>query len=237
MKKLFVTVSFVLGLIVIVDAAGYSTTFPLTENPISENAQWTNGGSVGLNWHNVRTTPGFAFGTQSGATNFNDSIAVLKGTWAADQFATATVRTVNQQSGSIFEEVELLLRFTITANSARGYEFLFACRQGGDRYVQIVRWNGALGDFTLLDARAGPGLKTGDQIKATISGSTLTTYINNVAIFSVNDSAITSGNPGIGFYNQGGTTAMNADFGLTNFVANSGLTAPGAPTNLRIIKF
>ena len=237
MKKLSVTVSFVLALVVIVDAAGYTTSFPLTENPISEGATWTNGGAVGLDWSNVRTTPGLAFGTQSGATNYNDSIAVLKGAWTADQSATATVRTVNQPTGSIFEEVEILLRFTVTARSARGYEFNYACRQDGSRYVQIVRWNGPLGNFTPLDARPGPGLRNGDQIKATVSGQTLTTYINNVAIFSVNDSAITSGNPGIGFYLQGGPSALNADYGLTSFTANGGQTPPSAPTNLRIIRF
>ena len=31
----------------------YSTTFPLTENPISEGGSWTNGGATGLGWANV----------------------------------------------------------------------------------------------------------------------------------------------------------------------------------------
>ena len=44
----------------------YSTNFPLTEDPISEGGRWING-SVGLDWKNCRTTPGLAFGTQSGA--------------------------------------------------------------------------------------------------------------------------------------------------------------------------
>ena len=239
MKKPLVTASFLVAVVAIVGAAGYSTTFPLTENPISESAGWTNGAAVGLDWSNVRTTPGLAFGTQDGATNFNDSIAVLKGTWANDQSATATVRTVNQQPGSsnIFEEVEILLRFTITAHDARGYEFNFSCRHDGNQYLQIVRWNGAVNDFTFLDARTGPGLNNGDKIKATISGQTLTTYINNVEIFSVNDSAIASGNPGVGFYLQNGTSALTADYGLTNFIANGGLTPPGTPTSLRIIRF
>lgn len=228
-----------LALAVIVSAAGYTTSFPLTENPISEGGTWTNGGAVGLDWKNVRTTPGLAFGTQTGATNFNDSIAVRTGAWTADQSATATVHTVNQQAANsnIFEEVEILLRFTITAHSARGYEFNYACRQDGTQYVQLVRWNGALGSFTQLEGRTGPGLRNGDQIKATAIGQTLTTYINNVAIFSVNDSAVTSGNPGIGFYLQGGTSALNGDYGLTNFSATGGPAPPSAPTNLRIIRF
>jgi hypothetical protein len=43
----------------------YSTTFPLTENPISEGGSWTNGGATGLGWANVQTTPGLSFGTGS----------------------------------------------------------------------------------------------------------------------------------------------------------------------------
>src|SRR5262249_6167422 len=41
----------------------YSTTFPLTENSISEGGSWTNGGATGLGWANVQTTPGLSFGT------------------------------------------------------------------------------------------------------------------------------------------------------------------------------
>src|SRR6267154_1724242 len=103
-------------------AASYSTTFPLTENPISEGGIWTNGKAVGIDWSNVRTTAGLAFGTQTGFDGLNDSIAVLHGTWRPNQTATATVHTVNQQSGGVFEEVELLLRFTIAGDNATGYE-------------------------------------------------------------------------------------------------------------------
>src|SRR5690349_19703043 len=34
----------------------YTTTFPLTENPISEGGRWNSGGAVGLDWHDVSTT-------------------------------------------------------------------------------------------------------------------------------------------------------------------------------------
>jgi hypothetical protein len=202
----------------------YSTTFPLTENPISEGGNWINGLAVGLDWADVATTPGLAFGTQSGAANYNDSTAVLAGIWGPDQSALATVHTVNQQSGSIYEEVELRLRTTITPHSLTGYEFNFSCRSDGSQYVQIVRWNGALGDFTLLDARTGPGLHDGDVVMATISGSTLTTYINNQPIFSVTDTTYTSGSPGIGFYLQG-AGGLNSDYGFTSFSASDGSAA------------
>src|SRR6478736_4398506 len=33
----------------------YTTTFPATENPISESNVWSLGGTDGLDWHNART--------------------------------------------------------------------------------------------------------------------------------------------------------------------------------------
>jgi len=236
MKKLAITASCIAALVAVVDAAGYTTAFPLTENPISESGNWTNGKAVGLDWSNVRTTPGLAFGTQSGPAGppYNDSLAVLQGTWLADQMATATVHTVNQKSGSVYEEVELLLRFNITPHTARGYEFNFSCRHDGSQYAEVVRWNGALNDWTILKETTGPGLKDGDQVKATAVGNKLTLYINNVAVVSVNDSTFPTGNPGMGFYLQG-MTGVNADYGFTSYSASS-LTPPTAPTNLRIIR-
>src|ERR1700675_1494441 len=126
----------------------YSTSFPLTENPVSLGGNWINGGSTGLDWGNSRTTPGLAFGTVvSGAPPYNDSTAVLAGTWASNQMAQATVYTVNQ-THAIYEEVELRLRSTITAHSITGYEFDYRCTADGSQYVVIVRWNGPLHVFT-----------------------------------------------------------------------------------------
>ena len=51
-----------------------------------------------------------------------------------------------------------------------------------------MRWNGPLGSFTVFDAR-GIGVHNGDVVKATAVGGPITCYINNTAIFSVNDTA------------------------------------------------
>src|ERR1700757_775595 len=70
----------------------YQTNFPATENPISENNSWINGGTTGVFWGNVQTSGGQAHGTViSGAPPFNDSTAVLAGTWGPNQYAKATV--------------------------------------------------------------------------------------------------------------------------------------------------
>jgi len=84
------------------DASGnvqtYTTTFPLTERPISENGRWITGGTVGLDWTDVRTMPGLAFGSEVGIVDYTDSWAVLTGAWLPDQTVTATVRTDSQDS-------------------------------------------------------------------------------------------------------------------------------------------
>ena len=162
-------------------AATYSTTFPLAENPIYENGWWIGGKSNGLAWADFQSVPGLAFGKQLGTSQgvYDDSIALLTGTWGPNQTAQATVRTVNQND-NIFEELEIRLRSTITANSSTGYECNFSARSSSNAYVQIVRWNGPFGNFTLLDGRDGSNmaLHNGDTIACTISGSTITAYIN-----------------------------------------------------------
>ena len=105
----------------------YTTSFPLTELPNSENGNWTNGKANGLDWADVQTFGGIACGTQSGSAGFDDSTAILTGTWGPDQSAQATVYSTNQLGGNIYEEVELRLRSTISVNRNTGYEITFRC--------------------------------------------------------------------------------------------------------------
>jgi len=214
----------------------YTTTFPLTENPISESGQWINGAAVGLDWSDVSTTQGLAIGREYGWNGYDDATAVLSGRWGPDQTAEATVYSVNQND-SIFEEVELRLRVTIAPHSITGYEILFSARSSNNAYAQIVRWNGPLGSWTLLSALGGPqyGIKTGDVVRATIVGNLITAYINGVQVLQVTDSTYTSGSPGIGFFLQN-ATGVNADYGFTSFTATSNLPpdtqSPSAPAAL-----
>jgi hypothetical protein len=200
----------------------YTTNFPLAENPISEGGNWINGGGVGLSWANVRTTPGLAFGTESGSGGYDDSTAVLAGTWNADQMAQAVVHSVNQTS-NISEEVELRLRTTITDHSITGYEINFRCTSDASRYVEIVRWNGPFGSFTYVKTTPGPGIHDGDVIKASIVGSTITVYINDKRVLQGTDRTYTSGNPGLGFFLHG-AAGLNGDYGFTSFTAMDSLT-------------
>jgi len=63
----------------------YSTTFGHAENPLSEGGKWLNGHAEGLDWADVETIPGLAFGTEIGGSRpepqkYDDSTALLKGT-------------------------------------------------------------------------------------------------------------------------------------------------------------
>ena len=213
----------------------YITTFPVAENPISEGGNWINGKAVGLDWADVQTKPEFAFGTESGTNGYDDSTALLTGTWGPDQTAQATVHLGNVRVPPIYEEVELRLRSAITAHNNTGYEINFQASSASNAYVQIVRWNGPLGNFTYVTDRNGPGLHDGDVIKATIQGSTITVYLNGTQILQGTDSTYATGAPGMGFFLQG-ATGLTADYGFTSFTASDGsttdITTPSVPTNL-----
>lgn len=209
-------------------ANSYSTSFPLAQNPISESGAWLNGKSNGTNWNNCATATGFAYGTQSGTGNYDDSICGLTGTWGPNQSAQITIK-INGANTAQFEEAEVHLNTTISANSITGYEINCSVVPG-DPYLQIVRWNGALGSFTLLDSRA-IGCVNGDVLSAARSGNTITAYKNGQAQFSVTDSTYNGGAPGMGFYIQtilSGTAAQaNGEFGAAAFSANDGQSGSG----------
>ncbi|MGD0579825.1 MAG: hypothetical protein ABSC08_12950, partial [Bryobacteraceae bacterium] len=118
----------------------YSTHFAQTENPLSEGGKWSNGLKDGLDWTDVRATPGFAFGTEIGGARpaprkYDDSTALLKGTWGPNQTVQATVHLVNpDQDGKVYEEVELRLRSSLSAHSCTGYEVMFRCSKTPQAY-------------------------------------------------------------------------------------------------------
>jgi hypothetical protein len=137
--------------------------------------------------------------------------------------AQATVFTVSQ-THAIAEEVELRLRTTISAHRITGYEFDYRATSDGSQYIGIVRWNGALNNFTYLTREScnpcGPGLHNGDTVMATAIGTTLALYINGTKYLQATDSTYTGGSPGMGFWNWGGTAGDDRNYGFTNFMAS-----------------
>jgi hypothetical protein len=96
----------------------------------------------------------------------------------------------------------------------------------GSQYIGIVRWNGALNDFSYLTREScttgGPGLHNGVAVMATAIGSTLTSYINGTKYCQATDSNYTGGSPGMGFRNWRGTLGDDRNYGFTNFMASDG---------------
>ena len=193
----------------------YTTNFDATENPISEGGAWHH---ACPDFFYARTGNGIAYGTQT-AGGYSDSYALLSG-FPADHTAWAVVHVQRPiPNDGHTHEAEILLRFTDSPTTARGYECLFD--QGGG--VQLVRWNGAMGDFTVLNPveyGSASTINDGDTLKASIVGNVITMYRNGVKRAQLTDNSVQTGNPGMSFCC--GTLATNAYYGFTSYTAVGG---------------
>ena len=208
-------------------ANSYSTTFSHAEDPISEGGKWISGKKAGLDWADVKVLPGFAFGTEIGGKRpelekYDDSTALLTGTWGPNQTAEAKVHRTNKDNDNLYEEVELRLRSSLSPHNCTGYEVMFRCSKSPKAYCNIARWDGILGAFMMLKENHGSqyGVADGDVVKASIKGDTITVWINGVEITQARDYLFTKGNPGIGFYIEG-TTGVDNQYGFSSFSATS----------------
>jgi hypothetical protein len=116
----------------------FTTDFPRTEQPISEGGNWECGKTLGVDWADVATKQGLAYGLESGTGGYDDSTALVTGPWGPNQTAEAIVHTVNQFDKAT-QEVELRLRSALSPHSATGYEINFSCMKNKDAYSEIVR--------------------------------------------------------------------------------------------------
>lgn len=226
----------------------YTTAFPLTENPINESSHWINGLTNGLDWTNMRTTPGKCFGTETGSAGsiYDDSTALVTGTWPANQQGSGQIFTT-RPVGNWNSELEIRLRSTLTAHVNSGYEFNVRIPGFGTPYVEIIRWNGAIGSFTALlhTDSASFAMVTGDTLRATAIGGVLSSYLtiagvnlgNGVGVEALvatyntatgNDGG-TGGNPGgadsvIWSSGNPGLGSFAHDFGATSDITTYGFT-------------
>jgi hypothetical protein len=231
------------------DASGehfYSTSFPRIENPLSEGGVWVGGSSAGASiwaggslwsggrlWGNVQTNHGIAYGVDE-PTEFGDPTAILAGTWGASQTVTATVHVNKVPKGGCCHEVELRLRTTIAPRSITGYE-AYCSVMSDNQYCHIARWNGPNGSYWNFETGSSATyLADGDVITATATGSNPTViilYKNREKILEAKDTGAagggfgafgpwTSGNPGIGFYDNHDRNWTS--FGFSSFSATDG---------------
>lgn len=176
----------------------YRTYFPTIENPLSEGGQWWNGGTDGIDWHNMRVqTAGQVFGLQTGES-FTDGTALVKGYWNPDQGCRGQIFTPGVGIDAQFPECELRTRSLITANINRGYEFTYSVTPS-HLYIDIVSWHGAKGDFDIIAEVDGlPAPASGDYIEAKSIGNRHSTSVNGVEVLAVIDTEWQDGAPGIG---------------------------------------
>jgi hypothetical protein len=191
----------------------YMTTFPLTENPISEGGKWVSGGIDGENG-DVYTTggsPGLAQGTP-GHIGYADAVAALTGTWAPNQSAQATVGGIGTLQD--YPEVELHLHQTITSSGTTGYEITHSV---GGSYVLIATWNGTPGTYTVLKELYGSqySVKDGDIVEATVINNVISVYKNGALEVQVTDGTYPTGSPGFGF-----NAGSNGTYGITSFTGS-----------------
>jgi len=200
----------------------YTTNFDVTESPISEGGKWMH---LGQDWTFVGTSGGNAYGLQalsprSGPNEFNDSYAYLTG-FSPDQSVSVTLHLISAIDRTTSHEVEILLRWADAAHNARGYECNLSYNGA---YAEIVRWNGALGDYTYVTAQGsgGPGsVRDGDVFTAQIVGNTITTSLNGKRLATATDATFTTGNPGMGFFRGSNGAGSLGDYGFSSFTATA----------------
>lgn len=213
----------------------FITNFPAAEVPISQGGIWTLGGTDGLDWQDVDTHIGEAYGHYfAGGTfyggEFDDPIAHLKTsyrTFANNQFAQGTAHVTGGYTPNTSHEIELLLRFAITAHNARGYETLWQ----HDGFLVFVCWNGPRADpsnsnngYTQLGSPVNIGVAVhGDVLKVQIIGTVLTAFLNGSQVHTYDTASDptkwSSGQPGMGFWPRSGGNVVLDGRGWQSFRA------------------
>lgn len=184
----------------------FSTSFLATENPISQGGIWRNGAANGTDWTNIQTVAGtgaYATQTAHGTPPFDDSEACLSPAifpFARNQFAQGTVH--NPSNLARWLELELTVNATIVAHSITQVE----CDIGvgnGVAFLSVVRWNGAINDFTFFlngAQSANITCNDGDIWRVEMRGDAVLVFCNGVQVYSGTISGVPSGTPGIGAF-------------------------------------
>lgn len=204
----------------------YSTTFPLTENPISEGGVWVTGADALSTV--VRSSGGVAYGTQTGneydetPKRYNDSQAYLA-SFPRNHKVEVTISTTGPGSWSGDLEVEVLLGFS-TSTGLRSPQPFYGATHSDGIEVNLVwssvfgyacnvgRWlDGPSGAADYSSAVAALGIQDGDIFGAqlTLNDNTQTGTVicwitragtKNVLGTVTDASLYRVGRPGLGFY-------------------------------------
>jgi hypothetical protein len=113
----------------------YSTSFKLNENPLSEDGRWIGGKTVGMDWGDVSSSPGYAVGL-AGPKEYADAVALLTGDWSPNQTVEAVV---DKRNVTRYPEVSLRLRSTVRKHECNGYEI--SRRQKRLSHHRAMEWS------------------------------------------------------------------------------------------------
>jgi hypothetical protein len=212
----------------------YTTTFPNTENPLSEGGIWTQGGTHGRAWQNMLSqggSPGFAYGSGPSPDEYNDNLALVQHRFSPTRhFAEIVVRQDASYAPPSTHEIEVHVAGTMTSNHYQGYELLWNL---GDN-LQPVRLDGPVGDFRtdVLTVLWGDlwnlTVAHNDRIRVEFDSSSgkpvITVYKNGVKRVVLTDTTggnILSGSPGIGAFARPGTGLDLKRFAIKEFKAGN----------------
>jgi hypothetical protein len=218
-------------------ASGYSTSFPNTENPLSDSGNLVCPSTIYSYYQAVRTTPGKCFGVGASAV-YDDCVvrtAAGLGISTTSHYSRAVVHRTGGYTPPSTHEVEIVLMVSETASTLKLYEGLFAF---GSTFT-AVRWNGTGGDFTVagtgswtdspdIDTGAATNVQHGDVVEgiAEIVGGSprLTFKLNGTTFWRCTDTSgdkLTSGQPGLSFFARSGTGLDMAAFCFSSWEAGT----------------
>jgi hypothetical protein len=192
-------------------ASSFFTTFPLTENPLSESGKWLNGATDGIVWQDFKTLNSLACAGHTSSTSpppYDDAIAQLKTSAIAlpvNHYIQGVVKRAGGYNPAGTHELGLFVRMTITANNVTGYEIYVSTSASHT----LVRWNGALNDFTALasgNISAVTVPADGDIVRLEASGSRISFYQNGLLRTQVTDTNFATGQSGLQSYMVSGGT-------------------------------
>lgn len=205
--------------------ASYTTTFPLTENPISEGGAWRH---LGANETVVRTTGGHAVGTMTGGS-FDDSNAYLPGFAPSHEIDCTVYKSTGFPAAD--HEVELLLSWRDDATpystdygttTVTGYELNISY---SGQYFNLGRFKREA--LVSLSSGPTPTPANGDHFRARIvrngnGTADISFWWNDVPLSGSPYHDTTpepEGFPGIGFFIDSG--GNNSLFGFADCTATS----------------
>jgi hypothetical protein len=188
------------------------------ENPLASPWTWF-GGYFQLSGNLIEP--------QFGASNGYGGAYMYYGPTATDQFSQVTVKTANANSF-----VGAMVRMTSLAGGASGWYELHFYGPLGQGYIYLEKYLSTTGGSYL--AYKIVTVNSGDNLKLTAVGNTLTGYINGVQVIQATDSNFPSGWSGASAY--AGSLATDAQIsewygGPLSTAPSGSLTFVAVPAN------